>query len=369
MYDCVVVGCGLSGAVAARVLAEADLDVLVVERRKHIGGNCRDYYEEHGHLVHAHGPHIFHTTNREVFEYLSRFTAWRYYQHRVQSYVHGRFVPFPITRDTLAELFGLSITASEVREYLADQVRRSTFDSPPRTFRDAVVSQVGQELYRIFYEGYTAKQWRRPPEELDPELARRIPVRSNRDGRYFSDPYQGIPAAGYTRVFENLLDHPRIRLLLGCDWFDCRDELEAQLCVYTGKLDRFFDHRHGELEYSSLRFEWATLQEEQHQPAAVVNYPNDYDWTRITEYKQLTGQRGPTTTICYEYPQAEGHPYYPVMTRQNQERRARYLEEVAVLQEARAHLFLGRLATYAHLNMDQAVRAALDGVATWLETR
>jgi UDP-galactopyranose mutase len=366
MPRCVVVGCGIAGAVSARLLADAGRDVLVVETRRHLGGHCRDGLNEHGHLVHVYGPHIFHTADREVWEYLSAFTRWRHYQHRVLAYVHGRLVPFPINRDTLCELFGLALTAEQVEPYLAEQVRKSTYADPPRSFRDAVVSVVGEELYRLFYEGYTAKQWNRRPEELEADLARRIPVRANRDSRYFADPYQGIPALGYARMFDAIVDHPRIRLLLGCDYFDARAELDAPLTVYTGEMDRFFEERHGRLEYSSLDFVSETLDQEQFQPVGVVNYPNDNAWTRITEYKHLTGQRDPRTTICTEYPRPSGEPYYPVLTRANRLVRDEYLKDVTELEKRGTHLFVGRLARYAYLNMDQVVRAALDGVGKWL---
>lgn len=362
----VVVGCGIAGAVSARLLADSGRDVLIVEKRKHLGGQCYDRHNEHGHLVHAYGPHIFHTTDREVFDFLSAFTRWRHYQHRVLAYVHGRLVPFPINRDTLCDLLGIDLAADQVEPYLAEQVRKSSFANPPRSFRDAVVGVVGEELYRLFYQNYTAKQWNRPPEDLEADLARRIPVRANRDSRYFADPYQGIPAEGYTRMFESMLDHPRIRLLLGCDYAEVKAELDAPLTVYTGELDRFFDVRHGPLEYSSLRFAFETLDQEQFQPVAVVNYPNDYAWTRITEYKHLTGQRDARTTICYEHPIPRGDPFYPVLTRDNRLMRERYLEEVTELEKRGAHLFVGRLARYAYFNMDQVVRAALDGVRQWM---
>jgi UDP-galactopyranose mutase len=357
--DVVIVGAGLAGAVSARVLAEKGKKVLVVEKHRHVGGHCHDQRNEHGITVHTYGPHIFHTNDESVWHFLSRFTDWHYFQHRVLSYAEGRLIPFPINADTINEVFGVSIGVDEVEAFLKKQVAASTFNMPPRNFRDAVVSQVGERLYKLFFENYTRKQWERDPELLSAEIAKRIPVRSNRDGRYFADRYQGIPAGGYTAMVESILAHDNISVMLGADWFEIRDELEAGLTIFTGELDRFFDYSHGKLEYRSLDLVLKTFDKERYQEAAVVNYPNDYGWTRTTEYKALLDEKSPKTTVCFEYPKSEGEPYYVVMDDRNLAMRAAYMKDVEALEKAGSHLFIGRLAEYAYYNMDQVVAATI----------
>ncbi len=363
-FDTVVVGAGLAGATAARVAAEKGKKVLVVEQHRHIAGHCHDAKNEVGITIHTYGPHIFHTNNKEVWDFVRRFSDFNYYQHRVLSYVEGRFIPFPIHTETINELFGIQIAASEVPNFLAEQVRTSSFDTPPKTFRDAIVSQVGEKLYRTFFENYTRKQWGRDPSLLSPEVAARIPVKANRDGRYFSDTYQGIPSHGYTAMVYAMLDHPNISVMLGADWFALKDELEASTTVFTGELDRFFDFKYGKLEYRSLDLVFKTFDKERYQPASVVNYPNDYDWTRITEYKYFLDEKSPSTTVCFEYPKAEGEPFYIVMTKENMERREHYMREVAALEKTGRWLFVGRLAEYKYYNMDQVIAAALHKTET-----
>jgi len=364
-----VVGAGLAGATAARILAESNLRVIVVERRKHVGGNCYDYTDENGITVHLYGPHIFHTNSREVWNFVNRFCEFRYYQHRVLSFVEGRFVPFPINRDTICEVFGVNIGVEEVEDFLKDEVRRSNFNDPPKNFRDVVVSQVGERLYELFFKNYTIKQWNRDPEELSPDVAKRIPVRYGRDDRYFSDRYQGIPARGYTHLVERILDHPKISIVTNMDYFELRDHVKPKLTVYTGELDRFFDCVYGKLEYRSLRLVFKTYDVEYYQPVAVVNYPNDYDWTRITEFKHMTGERSSRTTVLFEYPSAEGEPFYVVLTRDNIERREKYMEEVKKLEKSGEYIFVGRLAEYLYYNMDQVIEASIRKVSEWLKNR
>ncbi len=358
-FDIVVVGAGLAGATAARVAAEKSKKVLVVEQHRHIAGHCHDAKNEAGITIHTCGPHIFHTNNKEVWDFVGRFSDFNYYQHRVLSYAEGRFIPFPIHTDTINEIFGIHISASEVPNFLAEQVRSSSFENPPKTFRDAIVSQVGEKLYSMFFENYTRKQWARDPSLLSAEVAARIPVRANRDGRYFSDTYQGIPSRGYTAMVQAMLEHPNISVMLGADWFALKSELEAPVTVFTGELDQFFDFKYGKLEYRSLDLVLKTFDKERYQPASVVNYPNDYDWTRITEYKYFLDENSPHTTVCFEYPKAEGEPYYIVMTKENMERREKYMTDVATLEKTGRWLFIGRLAEYKYYNMDQVIAAAL----------
>lgn len=366
MFDVVVVGAGLSGSTAARMLAEAGYKVLVIERRKHVGGNCYDYKDINGITVHNYGPHIFHTNNKEVWDFVNRFTEFHYYQHKVLSYVEGRLVPFPINRDTIVEVFGVNISTYEVQEFLDREVKKSRFNTPPKNFRDVIVSQIGERLYELFFKNYTIKQWGRDPEELAPEVAKRIPVRMNRDDRYFSDKYQGVPKGGYTKMVEKMLEHPNISLMLGMDYFDIKDLFKPKLTVYTGQLDRFFEYVYGELEYRSLRFELKTIEQEYYQPVAVVNYPNDYDWTRITEYKHFLNEKSEKTTVCYEYPLEKGEPYYVVMTQENLHKRENYMKEVEKLEKSGEYLFIGRLAEYKYYNMDQVIERVLERVRKYL---
>ncbi len=365
MFDIVVVGAGLAGATSARVLAEKGYKVLVIEKHKHIAGHCHDYKNEYGITVHTYGPHIFHTNKKYVWDFVNRFTKFRYYQHRVLSYVDGKLVPFPINRDTICELFGVDISASEVEEFLKKEVESSEFQNPPQNFEDAVISQVGRRLYEKFFKNYTIKQWERDPKELSAEVARRIPTRSNRDDRYFTDKYQGIPLHGYTKMVENMLDHPNISIMLGTDYFEVKDLFKPKLTVYTGELDRFFDYKYGKLEYRSLELELVTYDMEYYQPVATVNYPNDYDWTRITEYKHFLDEKSDKTTVCFEYPKAEGEPYYVVLTKENIERREKYIEEVKKLESEGTHIFVGRLAEYKYYNMDEVIGEAIRRVESF----
>lgn len=360
--DVIVVGAGFAGCTAARALAEAGRKVLVVEKRSHLAGNCHDYRNEAGITIHQYGPHIFHTNSKAIWDFANRFSAFNHFQHRVLSYAEGRLLPFPINRDTVCEVFGVDISVNEVHDFLAEEVAKATFSTPPANFRDQVVSQVGERLYALFFKEYTRKQWNREPEELSAEVAARIPVRENRDPRYFSDRYQGIPLAGYTGMATSMLRHENITVMTGTDWHAIRADLPAARIVYTGKLDEFFKYQHGELEYRSVRFEFETLQMAQFQPVSVVNYPNDYDFTRITEFKHFTGETSPVTTILREYPSAEGEPSYVVLTPENLRKRDLYLAEMAREELGGRLVFVGRLAEYRYYNMDQVIEAALSKV-------
>ncbi len=353
-YDWLIVGAGFAGSVLAeRLAAERGERVLVVDRRPHIAGNAYDHLDEAGLLVHRYGPHIFHTNSRAVLEYLSRFTGWRPYQHRVLGRVDGHLVPIPINLDTINKLYGLSLTPAELEAWFA--ARAEPVD-PIRTSEDVVVSKVGRELYEKFFRGYTRKQWGLDPSELDKSVTARVPVRTDRDDRYFTDEFQVMPAEGYTRMFERMLDHPGITVRLGADYREVRQEVSFRRLVWTGPVDEFFGHCFGRLPYRSLRFVHETLDKEWFQFVGSVNYPQTEAYTRITEYKHLTGQMHPRTSITYEYPEAEGDPYYPVPRPENQALYKRY-EELADAEPDT--WFVGRLATYRYLNMDQVVGQAL----------
>ena len=355
-YDVMVVGAGFAGAVMAeRLAADGGKKVLVVDRRPHVGGNAFDEYDANGVLIHRYGPHIFHTNSEEIFDYLSRFTKWRPYEHRVLAAVDDMLVPMPINRTTLNMLYGLDLkTEDEAAAFLAAQAEPV---SVVRTSEDVVISAVGRELYEKFFQGYTRKQWGLDPSELDKAVTSRVPTRTNTDDRYFTDKFQAMPLEGYTRMFERMLDHPNIDVLLGVDYCEARDAYPHDHLVFTGPIDEYFGYRFGKLPYRSLQFEHAQLDQEQFQPVAVVNYPSPAtEYTRITEYKHLTGQQSPRTSITYEYPAAEGDPYYPIPRPENQALFKRY-EALAMVQPDVS--FVGRLATYRYYNMDQVVGQAL----------
>jgi len=355
-YDVMVVGAGFAGAVMAeRLAAGSGKRVLVVDRRPHVAGNAFDHLDATDILIHRYGPHIFHTNSREIVDYLSRFTAWRPYAHRVLASVDGMQVPIPINRTTLNALYGLDLASDvDAAAYLAS--RAEPVDTV-RTSADVVVSAVGRELYEKFFRGYTRKQWGVDPSELDKSVASRVPTRTNTDDRYFTDSFQAMPAEGYTRMFERMLDYPNIDLLLGVDYAEAREAYSHDSLVFTGPIDEYFDYRFGRLPYRSLRFQHETVDRDKFQDVAVVNYPSeDIPYTRITEYKHLTGQVSTKTSISYEYPSVEGDPCYPIPRPENQALFKRY--EALALAEPNV-VFVGRLATYRYYNMDQVVGQAL----------
>jgi len=354
LFDYLIVGAGYAGAVLAERIARGlDKRVLIVDRRNHIAGNAYDFHNADGLLVHKYGPHIFHTASREIFEYLGRFTEWRNYEHRVMASVDGMLVPIPINLDTINTLYGLNLDARGLETFFESVAEKK---SRIRTSEDVVVSKVGRELYNKFFRGYTRKQWGLDPSELDAQVTARVPTRSNRDGRYFTDAYQAMPKHGYTRMFENMLDHPNIKILLNTDYREIREAIPYGEMIFTGPVDEFFDYQFGKLPYRCLEFRHETHDVEFYQSAPVINYPNDYLFTRITEFKYLTGQKHPKTSIVYEYPQAEGDPYYPVPQPKNAELYRRYQE---LAQAIPGVYFAGRLATYRYYNMDQVVAQAL----------
>ncbi|MDQ3889548.1 MAG: UDP-galactopyranose mutase [Actinomycetota bacterium] len=352
-FEYVVVGAGFAGSVLAeRLAADAGHDVLLVDRRPHVGGNAYDHYDEAGILVHRYGPHIFHTNSRRVFEYLSRFTEWRAYEHRVRASVDGSLLPIPINLDTVNELYGLELTPDELVQFFSE---RAEPVGRARTSEDVVVGTVGRDLYETFFRGYTRKQWGLDPGELDASVTARVPTRTNRDDRYFLDEFQAMPRYGFTRMFERMLDHPRIKLLLQTDYREVERLVRYRRMIYTGPIDEFFNYCFGRLPYRSLEFRHETHAVSVFQAAPVVNYPNEHDYTRITEFKYLTGQEHPKTSIVYEYPRPEGDPYYPVPRPENAALYERY-KQLAARDEVE---FVGRLATYKYYNMDQVVAQAL----------
>lgn len=358
-YDVLVVGAGFAGSVMAeRIAAGSGKSVLVIDKRDHIAGNAYDHRDDAGILVHKYGPHIFHTNSRDILDYLSRFTGWRPYEHRVLAAVDDQLVPMPINRTTLNMLYGLNLANDAAA---ADYLKSVAVDvGDIRNSRDTVVAQVGEDLYAKFFQGYTRKQWGVDPSELDKSVAARVPARTNTDDRYFTDSFQCMPDQGYTAMFRAMLDHPQIDILTGVSHAELSDDISWDHLVWSGPIDEYFDHQLGKLPYRSLRFEHETLATEQAQPVAVVNYPDfDTPYTRITEYKHLTGQEARVTSITREYPADEGDPYYPIPNPAAQEMYRRY---ATLARDCQDVTFVGRLATYRYYNMDQIVGQAL---ATW----
>jgi UDP-galactopyranose mutase len=354
MFDYLVVGAGFAGAtIAERLAAQAGKKVLVCDRRPHIGGNAYDHYDEAGVLVHKYGPHIFHTNSREVYEYLSRFTEWRPYQHRVLACVDGQLLPIPINLNTVNGMYGTQYTSFELEQFftsVAEPVQQV------RTSEDVIVSRIGRELYEKFFRTYTRKQWGLDPSELDASVTSRVPVRTNRDDRYFTDTYQVMPLHGYTRMFERMLSHPNVKVLLNADYREVQSAIAHADVIFTGPIDEYFDYQFGKLPYRSLEFKFETRNVAVAQPGPVINYPNENAYTRVTEFKYLTGQEHPKTTLVYEYPRADGDPYYPVPQPQNTLLYKKYQELAAATPGVH---FLGRLGTYKYYNMDQVVAQAL----------
>ncbi len=354
-YDYLIVGAGFAGSVLAERLACDGKRVLICDRRPHIAGNAYDVHNQDGILIHQYGPHIFHTNSEDVFNYLSRFTAWRPYEHRVLAQVGDRQLPVPINRTTLNGLYGLDLRSEgEAAAFLANRAEPCF---PIATSKDVVVSQVGSELYRTFFEGYTRKQWGLDPSELDKSVTARVPTRTNTDDRYFLDTYQAMPLHGYTQMFEKMLDHENITVVVGTEYADIQRKGLAAHTIFTGPIDEYFDYRFGRLPYRSLKFQHETHDVRRLLPVAVVNHPSEtVPYTRVTEYKYLTGQVHPKTSISYEFACADGDPYYPIPRPENQ---ALYKQYEALAREHSDVTFVGRLGTYKYYNMDQVVAQAL----------
>ena len=353
MIDVLVVGAGFAGCVMAERLASAGRFVVVIDKRAHVGGNAYDEMDADGILVHRYGPHAFHTNSQEVVDYLSRFTNWRSYEHRTMAMVGGQLYPFPINQTTINRLYGLNLDKKGVEEFLS---RVRIVNSEIRTSEDFVLSRVGQDLCDKFYRGYTKKQWGLDLSELASSVAGRIPVRAGIDDRYFDDAFQMMPSEGYAAMFGNMLDHPRIQVKLQTSFSDFPVGNYRSL-VWTGAIDEYFGYCFGRLPYRSLRFEYKHIPGlARYMPVGVINYPNDFQFTRTVEFKHFTGQQHPGTTIMREYPSAEGDPYYPVPRPENAELYEKYR---SLAEKEKNTVFVGRLAQYRYYNMDQVTAAAL----------
>ncbi len=354
MFDFLIVGCGLAGSVMAeRLASQQNKKVLIIDKRSHIGGNCYDYYDNGGVLVHKYGPHYFRTNLKHVFDYLSKFTEWHYFYYKIRVMVDGRLVPLPINLDTVNEIYGYNFSSEELKAFY--NKHKSEIKNIDNS-EDVIISKVGKELYEKIYKSYTIKQWGLEPKDLDASVCARIPVRYNRDERYFTDKYQAMPKRGYHKMFENMLNHPNIYLMLQTEFRDVEKEIKYRKLIWTGPIDAFFDYQYGKLPYRSLRFEHETLDMGFYQPVVQVNYPTDYDYTRIVEIKHATGQIHPKTTIAREYPMDEGEPFYPIPRPENYQKYLNYENEAAKIKNV---YFVGRLAQYKYLNMDQVIDLSL----------
>lgn len=356
-FKYLVVGAGLSGlTVAERIASRTKETVLVIEKRDHIGGNCYDSYNEDRILIQNYGPHTFHTSNQRVFDYLSQFTEWREYEHHVLSFVDGKFVPFPICLKTINELYGLSLTSEEMHQFIDS---RKVNIKEIRNSEDFVLSQVGVELYEKFFKNFTIKQWGVSPKELDKSVISRLPFRYNNDTRYFTDPYQGQPKNGYTAMFRNMINNPNLKIMLNTSYQEIARKINFDTLIYTGPIDEYYNYQFGNLMYRSIRLEFETYDVESYQPGPSTRYPNDYEYTRVTEFKKMTGQKSDKTTILKEFPCFGGDPFYPYPTRDNKELYEKYY---SLAQKEKNVFFVGRLGEYKYYNMDKVVERALNFV-------
>lgn len=375
IFDYIIIGAGLAGSVLAERIANVlKKKVLVIEKRDHIGGNCYDYYDKNGILVHKYGPHIFHTNIKNVWDYISQFTEFYPYEHFVLSYINCKNVPIPFNINSLEELFPkdkAEYLKEKLLEKFGEEVKIPILELKKTDDKDLMA--LAEFIYQKVFLNYTRKQWGVEPEELDHSVTARVPVYISRDNRYFQDKYQGIPKKGYSAIFEKLLSNKNIEIVLNTDFKNIisldyskkkiyleKYEFKGNL-LFTGPIDEFFDYKYGELPYRSIRFDFETLNQEYFQEVGTVNYPNDYDFTRITEFKHLTGQKCPKTTIVKEYPKKyKKHiniPYYPIPKSENKDLYKKYKKEA---NKWRNVLFLGRLAEYKYYNMDIVIDKALE---------
>lgn len=362
-FDYMIVGAGYTGCILAeRIASQLNKKVIIVDKRDHIAGNAYDYYDEHGILVHKYGPHIFHTSSKKVWDYLSQFTDWNTYMHHVKAVVEGKPVPVPFNLNSIYELFPPKY--AEKLEALLIQNYGFGLKIPilkMKEVKDEDLKFLADYIYKNVFYGYTIKQWNLKPEELDYNVTSRIPVYISRDNRYFQDIYQALPRKGYTEMFSKMISHPNIRLLLKTDYREAESYIKFDKMIYTGPIDQYFDNMFGELPYRSLRFDIVNFETERYQEVGQMNYPNNYDYTRITEFKHLSQQKHPRTTVAFEYPQeyisGENDPYYPIPRPVNSELFDKYKAEADKLDGS--VFFAGRLADYKYYNMDQTAGVAL----------
>jgi UDP-galactopyranose mutase len=355
MYDFLIIGCGFSGAtLAERIASQLGKKVLIIDQRNHIGGNVYDYYDDAGILVSKYGAHIFHTNDEKVWRYLSQFTDLNNYVHHVEAFWKNKFFALPLNLETINIFFGKQFTSAEMAIFL-EKIRIPIKD--PKNAEEAVLNKVGWELYEAFYKNYTKKQWGVDPKELAAEVTMRLPIRMNGNKQYFSDKWQGVPPGGFTKVFERMLNQKKIHILLNADFKDIVNTIPYRRLIFTGPIDAFFGYCFGKLPYRSIAFRFETFSQSYFQQVGVVNYPNEYDYTRCVEYKQLYQQQHDKTTISRDYPcWKDDEPFYPVPSAAN---RALYQRYKALADRMPQTYFCGRLGSYAYYNMDQCIGQAL----------
>lgn len=361
--DWIIIGAGLTGATLAQQIAsQLGESVLLVEQRDHIAGNAYDEFNEHGILVHKYGPHIFHTNDETVWNYLSQFTEWRNYTHHVQASVDGKLIPLPFNLNSIELLFSKQLskrlTAKLIDTY---GIGAKIPILKMLSLEDDDLRSLATYVYKKVFERYTHKQWGLKPEELPPSITARVPISITRDDRYFQDAYQAMPLSGYTVMVQNMIRHPKIQLMLSTKWDDIKNRIKYKRLIYTGSIDQYFNYKNGKLPYRSLNFKHETIPIDEFQTSGVINYPNEHDYTRITEFKHLTGQSSPLTTILYEYPKQhiidKNIPHYPIPIETNRAKYRLYKEEAAKMIDS--VMFAGRLGDYRYYNMDQAIARAL----------
>lgn len=348
-----VIGAGFSGSVIARELAESGYTVDIIEKRNHIGGNAFDEHDEKGILVHRYGPHIFHTNSLRIWQYLNQYTSWNNYVHKVQVQTGGENYPFPINLKTINKIYQKNLTESQAIEFIKSLTEPI---SEIKTSEELIISTVGRKLYELFYLNYSIKQWGIHPSKLKSSVAARIPFRTNNEDRYFTDRFQGLPSDGYFKLFESILAHDQINIFLNTPFDQSYLSAGYSHIVFTGPIDQFFEYRFGQLGYRSIHFEHTHLPIERYQETGTVNFPNENLYTRITEFKHLTGQQHIGTSIVREFPSDDGEPYYPIPTEENENIFKKYSSLASNIENI---TFVGRLAEYRYYNMDQAIGSAL----------
>lgn len=361
-FDYLIVGAGFTGCVLAeRLSSQLGKRSLIVEKRNHIAGNAYDYYDEQGVQVHKYGPHIFHTSSKKVWDYLSKFTEWNNYIHHVNAVIEGKNVPIPFNFNSIYQLFPEKF-AAKLETKLLEKYNYG-LKIPILKLKetsDPELKFLAEYIYKNVFLGYTTKQWGLKPEELDKNVTGRVPVYLSRDNRYFQDTYQGIPKFGYTEMFQRIINRKDIHILLNTDYKDIIEDFKFDKLIYTGPIDYYFDYMFGELPYRSLRFDLKSYDTEEYQKVAQMNFPNNHDYTRITEFKHISQQKCSWTAVAFEYPQShingETEPYYPIPREDNHEVFLKYRHEADKLQNV---FFSGRLANYKYYNMDQTVGVAL----------